>query len=219
MCVHVCIYIFVNATHAPRSLLELEVVHSALIQLTINSLEGNLSSSLGAAFAVCHCTRTDSAQTVLGGTGRGLSQGKVWDYFATKASPKPEGSHCWRDGWHRALGRHDWVCGFARWTQADGPSREVWSLNLSQENVFSVHSLNCSSGKKSLAQNVPEFSLLYPLQCFCLSQSAGTEGSSGLSMLVHPARISIFWPLIPGSHSFPSAQPTFLFGQTRDIIS
>lgn len=112
-------YVFVNVTHAPRSLLELEVVHSALIQLAIDPLEDNPSSSLGAASVVCHCPGTDSAQT--GGTGGQLSQGKASDYFATKTSPKPEGSHCWRDRWHQALGRHNWVCASVRQTL----SREV----------------------------------------------------------------------------------------------
>lgn len=95
--------------------------------------------------------------------------------------------------------------------------REVWALNLTQENIFFARSLNYSSGEEGLAQNVAEFSLSYPLQSFC--SGSKTELPFLVcqrwrllrfvhGMLGYPAGISIFGPLIRGSHSFPSAQRT-----------
>lgn len=215
---HVCIYIFMNVTHAPWPLLELEVVHSAPVQLTINYLEDNLSSSLAAAFVVCHCTGTDSAQTVPGRNRERAFSGKSLWLLCSQNQPQTWGVSLLKE-WD---GTEHWVdtTGFVVLRDRLGliaRGREVWSFNLTQENIFFACSLNYSSRKEGPAQNVAEFSWLHCLQSFCSGSKTELPFlvcrwwrflRSVHAMLVYPARISIFWPLIRGSHSFPSAQLT-----------
>lgn len=110
-----------NVTHAPWPLLELEVVHSAPVQLTINYLEDNLSSSLAAAFVVCHCTGTDCTDRAWEEQGESFLRGKSVTTLQPKPAPNLRGLTAEGMRWHRALGRHDRVCGFERQTRADRP--------------------------------------------------------------------------------------------------
>lgn len=86
---------------------------------------------------------------------------------------------------------------------------------ISARKMYSLHALLITHQERKALLRMWQNSACYTpfslsslgAQQSCLSQSASSEGSSGLSTWCshYQARISIFWPFIHGSHSFPSA--------------
>ena len=163
MCLHirvrVCIYIHKNVIHMPSWwLLKLEVVHGAQNQSDNKYLGDNLSSGLKAASVVCHCTGADSAQTVSGRTRETAFSGKgLWRFFNQKLSQTwgvslQQECNCtkrYEDMTVFAV-LQDWLRLITVAGKSVPCTHWLWSVNLTEKNIFFAHSLNYSIGKALL---------------------------------------------------------------------